>query len=191
MRLFSVLPFIANICFSKNTFMNFRVSVLFFLFVLPIALCAQSAASATNNGVKKHTTKKHRRPTKPGSVGDGTYNNAVTAKSPSVTAATNQAFIKFTETSYNFGEIKQGDTVKYDFEFTNTGKSELLILEAEATCGCTHPSYPFIPIAPGETGKIGVTFNSAGKMGVQRPSITVTTNGIPKTIKVNLEGVVR
>ncbi len=172
--------------------MNFRVSVLFFLFVLPFALCAQSTASVTNNGVKKHTTKKHRRPTtKPASVVEGTYNNAVTTKSPSATVATNQAFIKFTETSFNFGEIKQGDTVKHDFEFTNTGNSELLILEAEATCGCTHPSYPFIPIAPGETGKIGITFNSAGKMGVQRPSITVTTNGVPKIVKVNLEGVVR
>jgi Protein of unknown function (DUF1573) len=176
--------------------MNFRVSTLLFLFALPIALFAQTTPTVAKP-IKKHTKKHHRvakATIKPVGIADApvVYSDvAMENASPKSTMGGKQANISFYQTSYNFGEIKQGDTVKHDFEFTNTGTEELLILEAEASCGCTHPSYPFIPIAPGEKGKIGVIFNSAGKMGIQRPYITVTTNAPQKIWKVNLEGVVR
>lgn len=60
-----------------------------------------------------------------------------------------------------------------------------------ATCGCTQPSFPFLPIAPGEEGTISVTFNSTGKINEQRPTVTVITNGRPSIVKLNLEGMVR
>jgi Protein of unknown function (DUF1573) len=174
--------------------MNFRVSTLLFLLAFPLALFAQTTTPNPTKPVKKHT-KKHHRAAAPTAAMDApiaTSEIVMDSATPRAAVATRkQPGISFVETVHNFGEIKQGDTVKYDFEFTNTGTEELLILEAEASCGCTHPSYPFIPIAPGEKGKIGVIFNSAGKMGIQRPYVTVTTNALPKIWKVNLEGVVR
>ncbi len=98
------------------------------------------------------------------------------------------AQITFEEKEFNYGRIKPGDIVKHQFKFKNTGKADLIISNAVASCGCTTPSFPFIPIAPGEEGYIGVVFNSAGKLGKQRPSITLTTN--VGTKKVYLMGYV-
>lgn len=96
--------------------------------------------------------------------------------------------IKFDKVVHEFGMIKPGDVVNHKFYFTNTGKADLLIKKADVTCGCTTPSYPFIPIAPGERGFIGVTYDSTGKLGKQKPTVTLTTNAGTK--KVYMEGYV-
>lgn len=101
-----------------------------------------------------------------------------------------KANIKFDEYIHTFGHIEQGDIIEHEFQFTNTGKAPLNIKNTTATCGCTIPSYPFIPIAPGETGFIGVTYNSTGKLGKQSPTITVVSDASEPIIKLRLSGVV-
>lgn len=91
---------------------------------------------------------------------------------------------------FKFGRIKPGEIIEHKFEFTNTGKGDLIIKDAKVSCGCTHPSYPFIPIKPGERGYIGVRYDSSGKLGSQKPTVTLTTNGYPATKKIYLEGLV-
>ncbi|MGK0366358.1 MAG: hypothetical protein ACI85O_003431 [Saprospiraceae bacterium] len=99
--------------------------------------------------------------------------------------------ISFEEKSWDFGDIRDGDIVNHDFKFKNIGNATLEIRNVTATCGCTQPSFPFLPIAPGEEGTISVTFNSTGKINEQRPTVTVITNGKPSIVKLNLEGMVR
>jgi hypothetical protein len=101
-----------------------------------------------------------------------------------------QPKIQFNQKTFDYGMIEQGDKVQHQFTFTNTGNADLIIKNAQASCGCTTPSYPFVPIKPGETGIIGVTFSSVGKMGTQHPSITVTSNAYPKVTTLHLEGFV-
>jgi hypothetical protein len=96
--------------------------------------------------------------------------------------------MKFETPSHDFGKIKQGDKVSYDFKFANTGKSPLIITDAVATCGCTTPLWPHTPIKPGENGVIKVTFNSAGKTGLQDKQITITANTVPAQSMVHLVG---
>ncbi len=102
--------------------------------------------------------------------------------------ASAKAQINFEQSRYNFGTIKQGDKINYAFKFTNTGKKDLVIDNATATCGCTQPGFPFLPIPPGKTGEITVTYNSTGKLGPQKPTITVTSNAGTK--KLQLDGMV-
>lgn len=98
------------------------------------------------------------------------------------------AVISFTKDIYEFGKIKEGEKVSYDFEFKNTGSAPLIIKNAEASCGCTVPEIPTKPIAPGETGKIGVIFNSSGKSGLQDRVITITANTVPEIVQIHLIG---
>ena len=56
--------------------------------------------------------------------------------------------LKFDLIRHNFDTIQAGDIIDYKFEFTNTGNAPLVINSARATCGCTQPSYPFVPIEP-------------------------------------------
>ncbi|OKS85443.1 DUF1573 domain-containing protein [Mucilaginibacter polytrichastri] len=96
--------------------------------------------------------------------------------------------MKFEHETHDFGKIKGGDLVHYDFKFTNTGKSPLIITNATATCGCTKPEFPKTPVAPGASDVIKVTFNSAGKMGLQDKQITITANTNPAETRVHLIG---
>ncbi|MDB5129912.1 DUF1573 domain-containing protein [Mucilaginibacter sp.] len=103
-------------------------------------------------------------------------------------SATNAPVMKFEKETHDFGKIKEGDKVTYEFKFTNTGKSPLIIKDAIATCGCTKPEWPKSPIQPGADGAIKVTFNSAGKMGLQDKQITITGNTVPAQSMVHLIG---
>jgi hypothetical protein len=84
--------------------------------------------------------------------------------------------LKFDDPVYDFGSIKQGESVTTDFVFTNTGKSELNIRQTRASCGCTVSEPEKSTLAPGESSIIKVTFNSAGRRGIQQKSISVFSN---------------
>ena len=103
-------------------------------------------------------------------------------------SATNAPAAKFEKETHDFGKIKAGDKVTYAFKFTNTGQSPLIIKDAIATCGCTKPEWPKTPVRPGEVGEIKVTFDSAGKMGLQDKQITITANTNPAQSVVHLIG---
>ncbi len=96
--------------------------------------------------------------------------------------------IEMLETSYNFGEIQQGESVTHDFILENTGEADLIISAAKGSCGCTVPEWPKNPIAKGEDAVIKVTFNSAGKSGKQNKTVTLVTNAIPNTKVLTING---
>ena len=83
--------------------------------------------------------------------------------------------IKFNERTHNFGNIQEADgDVTCDFIFTNIGTEPISIVKATSTCGCTAPTYPKAPIAPGEQGPISVTYHAKGRPGQFTKNITVT-----------------
>lgn len=94
--------------------------------------------------------------------------------------------IDFKETLYNFGDIKSGDIVTHNFVFYNTGKNPLIINSAMGSCGCTVPSYPETPIAPGDSAEMKVVFNSTGKSGPTTKSITIVANTEPQISELNI-----
>ena len=94
----------------------------------------------------------------------------------------------FEDTVYRFGTIREGEEVTHSFSFTNTGKSDLLISNASASCGCTVPVWPKEPIPPGGKGIIKATFNTEGKQGKQSKKIVITANTRPELTEISLEG---
>ncbi len=77
---------------------------------------------------------------------------------------------------FDFGTLKQGESVEHIFTFKNTGKNDLIIRKTKASCGCTAVQLGDKVIKPGEESSIKAVFNSRGKKGKQHKSITVTTN---------------
>lgn len=98
--------------------------------------------------------------------------------------------IAFAEPEFDFGKITQGERVSHSFAFTNTGKSNLIVTGASASCGCTVPGWPKEPIAPGGKGQIDVVFNSEGKSGYQEKTITVVTNCEPSTRIIRIKAII-
>ena len=99
--------------------------------------------------------------------------------------------MSFEETEFDFGTIYEGDVVKKDFVFRNTGTAPLLVVNATSTCGCTVPQWPDRPIPPDSTGSIMVKFDSKNKPGPQNKEVTIFANTFPNrniiVIKGNVE----
>ncbi|AUD05073.1 DUF1573 domain-containing protein [Spirosoma pollinicola] len=83
--------------------------------------------------------------------------------------------LKFTQETHDFGKVEQGKPVTHVFEFKNTGTDPIVINDAQASCGCTKPSFSREPIMPGKTGSISATYNAAAA-GPFNKSVTVTSN---------------
>jgi outer membrane biosynthesis protein TonB len=108
---------------------------------------------------------------------------SVTLKDTNVVATTQEVpadgkypVMTFNHDEHDFGTIKQGDKVVYDFKFKNTGEADLLITAAKGSCGCTVPEYPKTAIKAGESGNIKVSFDSKGKQGENTKTVTIMCN---------------
>lgn len=92
--------------------------------------------------------------------------------------------MKFKNMEHNFGRMKEGEKREHDFEFTNTGKEDLVIEDCKGSCGCTVPEWPKDPIKPGQTAAIKVKFDSTKKEKDQEKSVTITANTEPELTTV-------
>lgn len=91
---------------------------------------------------------------------------------------------------HDFGNIKQDSENKKVFTFTNTGKEPLIIESATGSCGCTVPSYPKEPIAPGGTGEIEVVYKPGKQENAQTKQVTVIANTEPRETTLRIKAFV-
>ena len=99
--------------------------------------------------------------------------------------------LKFDKVKHDFGKIKEDTDNKTIFRVTNTGKSPLVINDVKASCGCTTPSKPTEPIAPGKSDKIEVVFHpKVGQLNKQSKSIRVMANTETKENVLNISAFV-
>jgi Protein of unknown function (DUF1573) len=108
-------------------------------------------------------------------------NSKKNAETGTSTNSDSTAVITFTEVEHDFGTITQGEKVSHAFKFKNTGSTDLLIISAQGSCGCTVPSYPREPIVPGKEANVDVVFDSDGKSGKVEKTVTLLTNCVPNT----------
>ncbi len=118
----------------------------------------------------------------------GTMNNNAT---PNGDANGVMPEIKFDEEDHDMGTIEQGEKINFSFKFTNTGKSDLIINNCTASCGCTIPNWPRQPIRPGESAYIDVQFDSEGKSNEVTKEVTISTNCNPAVRKIQFHGFVK
>lgn len=83
--------------------------------------------------------------------------------------------ITFEKEVIDYGTIEKGANGVRFFEFTNTGKEPLIITKANGSCGCTVPSWPKQPIAPGDKAQIKVKYDTQ-RIGPINKSVTVHSN---------------
>ena len=94
---------------------------------------------------------------------------------------------KFKTETINYGKIISGADGVRVFEFTNVGKSPLIISRVQASCGCTVPKKPNHPIMPGEEGKIEVAYDTK-RLGGFSKAITIFSNAKNERKMVKIKG---
>lgn len=80
------------------------------------------------------------------------------------------------QSSFDFGDIKQGEKVSHTFVLSNGGGDLLTITDVKASCGCTAANPEDRELAPGQSTNLVVTFNSAGRMGKQSKTVRIYSN---------------
>ena len=98
----------------------------------------------------------------------------------------NPPVMTFDDIDVDFGDVAVGTTVSYEFKFTNTGKGNLVILDAKPSCGCTAlKNWPKDAIQPGEGGSIPIEF-TPNMPGKTYKTVSVITNCNPSVIKLQI-----
>ncbi|MBX9851930.1 MAG: DUF1573 domain-containing protein, partial [Cytophagaceae bacterium] len=82
--------------------------------------------------------------------------------------------IKFIKKLHDFGDVTEGDSVKYVFKFQNVGDRPLKINGLVTTCSCTGAVSDTAKVyKPGDTGEITVGYGSKGKSGIIQKQVAV------------------
>ena len=100
---------------------------------------------------------------------------------------TADATIDFESKVVDYGVIEHNADGKRKFVFTNNGTEPLVIKNAKGSCGCTVPTWPREPIAPGATAEIGVKY-ATNRVGKFTKTITLTTNADKKPVILTIKG---
>jgi hypothetical protein len=99
----------------------------------------------------------------------------------------NDASIAFVKVKHDFGTIPCKIEAPHPFEFTNTGKTPLIINDVKTSCGCTVPKWPVSPIRPGEKGQIIIKYDAAFP-GVFHKTVEVFYNGAGSPYNLEIRG---
>ena len=97
------------------------------------------------------------------------------------------ATIDFESKTVDYGVIDYNSDGNKEFVFTNNGTESLIIKNAKGSCGCTVPTWPRDPIAPGVTEKIKVKY-ATNRVGKFTKTITLTTNASKKPVILTIKG---
>ena len=98
--------------------------------------------------------------------------------------------MEFESSVLDYGLIEHKSDGKREFVLKNTGTAPLIISNAKGSCGCTVPTWPKAPIAPGESASIGVKYDTK-RIGKFTKTITLTTNSEEKTKILTIKGEVK
>ena len=81
----------------------------------------------------------------------------------------------FENETIDYGTIAHNADGNRQFVFVNNGTKPLIITNTQGSCGCTVPTTPKEPIAPGAKGVIGVKY-ATDRVGAFTKTVTVTSN---------------
>ncbi|OOV20070.1 DUF1573 domain-containing protein [Flavobacterium sp. LM4] len=81
----------------------------------------------------------------------------------------------FENETIDYGTIAHNADGNRQFVFVNNGTKPLIITNTQGSCGCTVPTTPKEPIAPGAKGVIGVKY-ATDRIGAFTKTVTVTSN---------------
>jgi len=142
---------------------------------ITIASCSEADKTSEANETASTTT-----PVSNDAAISATATNTAATPDPNQIDTANLTTIQWLDGGEkDFGKMKEGENLDVSFRFKNTGTKPLVISNVTASCGCTVPETPKKPYAPGETGVIKASFNSAGKPGTQSKQVTVYANTNP------------
>ena len=98
-----------------------------------------------------------------------------------------RALMNFKETDVDIGTVKAGTKKRHTYFFTNTGETDLNIVDVNPDEGLLIVSRPRDPIPPNGTGEILVEFLDNNQVGEQVKTIHINSNANPGHIHLTMK----
>ena len=93
------------------------------------------------------------------------------------------------ERQHDFGVfLEKNGKVTCQMRLVNTGTEPLIIVKAQAGCGCTVINYPQSDILPGDTASVSLTYNPSGRPGQFSKQAIIFTNTTIKRTTLEITG---
>jgi hypothetical protein len=102
-----------------------------------------------------------------------------------------QTRLKVDESKKSFGTVQQRDPVVLSYQVTNAGDQPAVFERYEVTCSCTSATLPAVPLLPGKTAEISVSFKTDAAIGLQDRVVKVFSNDGKGPLKLRFNGVVQ
>jgi hypothetical protein len=97
------------------------------------------------------------------------------------------SMIKMNVETHDFGKVKQGIPVTYDFEIKNISDAPVVVENTWASCGCTTPEKITEPILPGKTARLKVQYNAAAVAPINK-DVFIKIAGAEQPKSVHITG---
>lgn len=108
---------------------------------------------------------------------------------PPADSAESAPGIRFDSDVFDFGDITADTIRSHSFVLTNDGTAPLVISRVYSSCGCTTAAHPKEPVMPGDTARIVVTFNPAGRSaGSFTKLVRIQSNAATKPHRLYIKG---
>jgi hypothetical protein len=140
--------------------------------ILPVIMCLFLSVAVSAQSNSANIRKETKTSTKVTTESKVVSPNAVKVNQEAIPAET----LVLKETVYDFGKIPQGKPVTHIFEYTNSGKTPIVLDNVQASCGCTTPVWSKNPVPAGGTSQITVGFNAASE-GAFTKQVNISYNG--------------
>lgn len=97
--------------------------------------------------------------------------------------------VSWTETIHDFSTFHEDDgKVTAIFKGVNTGDEPVRVISARSTCGCTRPQFDSRPVNPGDTVRLIVSYDPAGRPGRFDKKIYVDLDTEPSRHTLHIKG---
>jgi hypothetical protein len=113
--------------------------------------------------------------------------NAINSQTPTSTPDPNAPEITFEKLKWEYPAQAYATEFQKEFVFKNTGKTPLIISNAQTSCGCDDCSFPKETIMPGKTGIIKYRYDT-NRIGKFSKSFTVTSNSKTPSLCITVSG---
>ncbi len=120
---------------------------------------------------------------------DRVVSNPYTAD-PSSKDSLSIPILKVDTETIDFGQARQGDTIKCSYKLYNTGSNSLLISKVSSSCGCASPNLSKNTIPVGDSSQLSIIFTTQNIIGSQLKEFTIWANTNPSYKKLKLTGTI-
>lgn len=98
----------------------------------------------------------------------------------SIIDSTQGAYLKLNKKKFDFGKIIASDfpVIRINVDVFNLGKSPLIILKADVSCGCVSVDFPKQPILSGEKAKLTISIDTRKQEGAFNKTVFLKSNSV-------------